>query len=188
LWYERKISDLEARLIDFDSFGKLPPNALPPCGEGMFLDWYGIPQLDLGYALEKISTIKDFNINGMGRDEIGTMIEGAMSQGSSIIDIAMNLASRIQVAPGGVTLMDIQTMELDTTEIMGSILGSVINGDLTGWYMNSYGEIRHPNWEWTYVEYEFNDWDTDSWYEYYGDDWEYYYNDWYDWYNYYGYY
>jgi len=34
------------------------------------------------------------------------------------------------------TLNDLQRMRLDTSDVMDSILGDIINGDLTGWYMN----------------------------------------------------
>lgn len=60
LWYERKIADLEARLVDFEAFSRMPPDALPACGPGMYLDWNAIPQLDITYALGEISLIDGF--------------------------------------------------------------------------------------------------------------------------------
>jgi hypothetical protein len=187
LWYERKISDLEARILDFDDVGKLPPGSLPPCGEGMFLDWYGMPQLDLTYALMKIAEIPGFNVNGLFFEDLQVMVNEAMETGISGAQIAMQLADQIQVAPGGITLMDLQYIDFDQTQFMNSILGSIVNNDMSGWYMDTYGQVVHPSWEFYYVDYEFNDWDDDSWYQYYGDDWEEYYNEWSNWYEDYGY-
>jgi hypothetical protein len=60
LWYERKIGELEVRLVDFEAFSRMPPDALPACGPGMYLDFDGIPQVDITYALGEISAIPGF--------------------------------------------------------------------------------------------------------------------------------
>jgi hypothetical protein len=151
----------------------------------MFLDWYGIPQLDLSYALLKIAEIPGFNVNGMYAEDLRIMVEEALANGISGGSIAMQMADQLQVAPG-LSLMDIQYMDIDSSAIMDSILGGVINNDLSGWYMDAYGEIRHPSWEFYGNDYELGSYDDQAWYALYGEYWEEYKGEWQEWYDEYG--
>jgi hypothetical protein len=121
----------------------------------------------------------------MTREDIMGM--GGSGMGGPDMNTLLMVAQNIWIEPS-MTLYDMNGREFDTSEVMNTILGSVIDGDMEGWYMNDYGEIRHPSQAFADSDYDFYTWTYDSWYEYYGDDWYYYYEQFYDWYSHYGYY
>ncbi len=102
----------------------------------MFLDASGIPQVDLSYALSQLATIDGFNISGYTFDQIQEYVE---MNGGLDMDMVRQAADSIyfkEIDGYMMTLNDLQRMRLDTSDVMDSILGDIINGDLTGWYMN----------------------------------------------------
>lgn len=113
MWYERKIGELEARLIDFEAFSRMPPDALPACGDGMYLDWDGIPQLDISYALGMIAQIDGFQIAGMNQEELFAMA-GTMAGGMPDMDMLLTVAQNIWIEPS-MSLYDMNWREFDTT-------------------------------------------------------------------------
>jgi hypothetical protein len=59
--FDRKITDLNQRLVDFQGYARMKAGSLPVCSEGMFLDYDEIPQLDMSYVMEKLQAIPGFN-------------------------------------------------------------------------------------------------------------------------------
>jgi hypothetical protein len=59
--FDRKIADLNQRLVDFQGYARMKSGSLPVCSEGMFLDYDEIPQLDMSYVMEKLQDIPGFN-------------------------------------------------------------------------------------------------------------------------------